>query len=163
MPSTCYTGGDTGSYKKAPQPGRLLQRHHVEPERLRQCAAVHIVLAQPPAGVLVRRAQSGRRHARRRRPHRPDRQPAMPGSPRTCPPCSTPAPRSSSPGTRAATSDEHVATIAIGGTAAGAPPTLSLHPPGAARRARGRLGPPAAELGRRRKPVPDFLGTNASG
>ena len=102
MPSTCYTGGDTGEYKKAPQPGRLLQRHHLEPERrARTCCptrrSTRATCARSPtssptwpttcttassrtAEIAAGDAWLARERARDAR---------------------TPAPRSSSPGTRA--------------------------------------------------------------
>ena len=125
MPSTCYTGGDTGSYKKAHNPAVYYNDITSSPTT---CANVlpFTSFSTQSAGLLLRRPQSGRRHARRC--HRTAQIQAGDAW------LAAHMPAMLSAGAEViltwdegSISDEHVATIAMGGTSPPAPPTLTCY------------------------------------
>ena len=145
MPSVCYTGGDTGSYKKAHNPAVYYNDITSSPSA---CANV------------VPYSQFSASHLRAFSYVVPNLADDMhDGASRTAEiqtgdawlAANVPAMLSAGAEVivtwdEGSASDEHVATIAIGGTAARRRHRQPrLHPPGAAGRARGYLGPAAPE------------------
>ena len=145
MPSTCYTGGDTGSYKKAHNPAVYYNDITSSPSA---CANV---VPFPQFSTSNLRAFSYVVPNLANDMHDGASRTAEIQAGDAWLAANVPAMLSAGAEViltwdEGSSSDEHVATIAIGGTAAvGATDAHALHPPGTARRARGRLGPPAPE------------------
>ena len=72
MPSTCYTGGDTGSYKKGHNPAVYYNDITSNPTACANVLPYSSFSDQQSARLLLRRPQHGQRHARRRHSHRAD-------------------------------------------------------------------------------------------